>query len=165
MDHVSPSDAATETAVLLQVTIIARRYARKFLGAQAAEDLAQDVVLQCLKEMRAGRWVIRHSLAAYVGYLVRWRRDDFHCRRKRRMARDAEHLRERTESTHVWMSPDLALEERELDEFHEQTLASLPDGCRRAYVMVREDGEPYQVVAERLGVSRAAVCFHVVAAQ
>jgi DNA-directed RNA polymerase specialized sigma24 family protein len=63
------------------------------------------------------------------------------------------------------MAPDLAFEERELEDFHERTLVSLPDTCRRAFSMVRDADAPYDVVAEALGVSRSAVHAHVVTAQ
>jgi DNA-directed RNA polymerase specialized sigma24 family protein len=63
------------------------------------------------------------------------------------------------------MSPELGIAEQELASLHASTLASLPDGCRHSYVMVRDDGTSYQTAAEELGVSRAAVCAHVVAAQ
>jgi hypothetical protein len=62
------------------------------------------------------------------------------------------------------MSPEAALEERELAELHKETLASLPRQCRRIYIMVREDRISYDRVAARLGLTRSAVSWHIVAA-
>jgi RNA polymerase sigma-70 factor (ECF subfamily) len=165
MDTVSPHDASTEASLLTQVSTLARQFARQLISASAADDLAQDVVVECLTRMRAGRWRVDVSLSAFVHALVRRRRADFLRQRQRRTSREAEHVRELTESTHAWMSPELTLEAQELERFHEQTLASLPSRCRQSYVMVREQQAAYQVVATELGISRAAVCLHVVAAQ
>ena len=35
------------------------------------------------------------------------------------------------ESHHTWMSPELAYEQHELTELHEQVLGRLPELCRR----------------------------------
>lgn len=164
MDPASPA-ACSEAQLLMDVATLARRFAGKYMCTHDAEDLAQDVVLECLIRMRAGKWKPIISLGAFVRAMVWRRRTDSLRQRERRTSRDAEHARALTESVHTWMSPEHALEERELLSFHEQTLTSLPRSCRRAYVMVREEEAPYQLVADRLGVSRATVCAHVVAAQ
>jgi DNA-directed RNA polymerase specialized sigma24 family protein len=63
------------------------------------------------------------------------------------------------------MAPDLATEDRDLNEFLVEAVASLPDACRASYVMVREGNASYATVAKRLGVSRSAVTANVVRAQ
>jgi DNA-directed RNA polymerase specialized sigma24 family protein len=63
------------------------------------------------------------------------------------------------------MSPELACEERELTEFHEQALGRLPALCRRTDLMVREDEETDQRAALRFGVPLATIGAHVVSAQ
>jgi DNA-directed RNA polymerase specialized sigma24 family protein len=84
---------------------------------------------------------------------------------RRRAAREAEHGRELAESSHAWMSPELTLEERELEALHDEIMADIPQACLRAYVMVRGDDAPYEAVAARLGVSREAVSSNVRRAQ
>jgi RNA polymerase sigma factor (sigma-70 family) len=165
MDTVPSPDESTEEQVLTEISTIARRYARRIADPDGADDLAQEVMLHCLLRMRTGRWRIDVSLRAFVRAMVRKRRDMSYRLNQRRARRDAEHARERAESIHVWMSPDLIIQQRELDHFHAITLASLPTICRRTYMMVREQEVSYQVVADRMGRSRASVCSHVVAAQ
>ena len=63
------------------------------------------------------------------------------------------------------MSPETLLDDAEMSAFHRRTLSGLPESCRRAYLMVREEQATYEHVAEALAVSRNAVCYAVVAAQ
>jgi RNA polymerase sigma factor (sigma-70 family) len=165
MHHAFATDASTDPRLLKDIIRRARRHATKLVSADAADDIAQDVVLDCLTRMRDGQWRTRQSLPALVRKMVQRRLTDHRRGQESRLAHEAEHVRERTESIHAWMSPELALQERELERFHEQALAKLPRTCRMAYVMVREEGTPYSVVADRLGVSRAAVNACVVRAQ
>jgi RNA polymerase sigma factor (sigma-70 family) len=161
----SPIDASTEARILTEVFTLARRHAGKLMSGAAADDLAQDVVLECLTRMRAGKWRVPRSLAALVRKMAKRRRADVRLHRKRRASRQGEYARELAERTHAWMSPDVALHDRELERFYAQAVAKLPRTCRRAYVMVREEDTPYSAVADRLGVSRAAVNACVVRAQ
>jgi RNA polymerase sigma factor (sigma-70 family) len=165
MHLASSTDASTEARILTEVFTLARRHAGKLMSGAAADDLAQDVVLECLTRMRGGKWRVPRSLAALVRSMAKRRRADLRLQHKRRASRQGEYAGELAESTHAWMSPDLALRERELERFHEQALAKLPRTCRMAYIMVREEDTPYSVVADRLGVSRAAVNACVVRAQ
>lgn len=165
MDLVSPPDASTEARILAEVTAIARRQACAIMDLHTAEDLAQDIAFECMLQMRAGRWRIEHSLAAYVRAMVRRRRIDALRQRKSRTSRERQHALERGHAEHAWMSPALSLASQELERFHERTLATLTPRCRRAYVMVREGRATYLTVARRLGISRSAVCSHVVTAQ
>jgi len=63
------------------------------------------------------------------------------------------------------MSPEEITEECVLGDLYDRTVAELPEGCRRAYVMVRERAGSYKSVAKALGVSPSAVSRHVVKAQ
>ena len=116
--------------------------------------------------MRQGRLIVREGfIAALVRQVIRRRAVDL----LRGAQREAEHVAayaaDEDHPSPAWMSPELTLEERELADFHERTLVSLPDTCRRAFSMVRQDDASYDVVAETLGVSRSAVHAHVVTAQ
>jgi RNA polymerase sigma factor (sigma-70 family) len=156
-------DSWDDDAIVIDIARIAERRAREIVGEQRARDLAHDVVLECLVKLRAGTWKVAvSSLQAFVCRMVRRRAIDAVRRSQRSDVRNGEHARERREGAHAWMSPELAMEERELLELHGRTLASLPSGCRRAYVMVREEEATYEAAAERLGLSPATVNVHVV---
>lgn len=163
----SPSaDPVNIEQILVTVTRLARRFARRLVRREDVDDIAQETVLECLIKLRNGYWVPEESaLPVFVRHMV-WRRSVDRLRRaQRRDVREREHHREVQESVHAWMSPSLAQESRELDALHEQAVAELPEACRRAYVMVRDEDLSYDVVATRLGVTRRAVAGHVVRAQ
>ena len=63
------------------------------------------------------------------------------------------------------MSPELTLEERELEALHDEIMAEIPQACLKAYAMVRGDDAEYKAVAAQLGVSREAVSSNVRRAQ
>lgn len=167
----------TEARPRIRKRLLARiaRYARRYAKCLAiiadieeegvVDDIAHDIALQCLIQMRAGQWVGPTSLGAYVRTAVRKRIVDHLRRGYHREDREAEHLRELTESTHAWMEPELVMEERELSEFHAAVLASLPAMCRTTYLLIREADVSYAEAAARLGVTVSAVTANVVRAQ
>jgi RNA polymerase sigma factor (sigma-70 family) len=166
MDKRPPTNVPGEEAFLIAVSAVARPYARLLTSRDDAFDIAQDVVLDCLTNLCDGGCPF--DVMANVGLiktmvlrrlLMLLRAND------RRATRDAQHELERTDSTHIWMQPDLGVEAQELEDVLEKTIASLPRMCRRVYVMVRDDGASYQIVANVLGVSRASVNAHMVSAQ
>ena len=166
MDTPSLTEASREAAYFGEVSTLARRYARRLLVLDDADDFAHDIVFECLASLRSGKMpIITTGLAGFVRTMVLRRLINASRANQRRECREAEYARELTEHTHVWMSPDLAVEEGEFEHFLETTLASLPPMCRRVYAMVREDDTSYQAVANVLGVSRAAVCASVVLAR
>jgi RNA polymerase sigma factor (sigma-70 family) len=161
----SAADAATER-VLLEVAQLARRFAKGVVRREDVEDVAQEVVLECLIKLRNGYWVPGEtSTASLVRNMIHRRGVDRLRRAQRRDEREADHCRDLRESVHAWMSPAVAMEERELNALHDRALAELPPLCRRAYVLVREEGLSYSEVARRLGVTRHAVTSHVTRAQ
>jgi RNA polymerase sigma factor (sigma-70 family) len=158
--------------LLARIARYARRYAWCLAIIAGVEeegfvgDIAHDVTLDCLVKIRTGLWGDGpRSLKAYVRTAVRLRLVDYLRRGYHREERDAEHLRELSENTHAWMEPDVAIEERELSEFHAATLASLPAICRTTYLLVRDGGVSYAEVAVQLGITRSAVTANVVRAQ
>lgn len=159
------STDAAHDALLVEIAALARRIARRVVRTDP-DDVAQDVVLECLMKMRAGEWTAdRASLSGLVRRMVRGRAVDSVRRQRRREERETEHGRVVSESPHAWMSPELTNEAQELTELHQQALAKIPEVCRRVYVMVREERATYEEVAARLGLSRDAVTSHVVRAQ
>jgi RNA polymerase sigma-70 factor (ECF subfamily) len=152
-------------ALLVEITRLAKQFARELAGRRGADDLAQDVMLECLTAIRAGRWRRDVALPAIVSNLVRRRAIDGLRSRQRAEKREAEFGRQLLESGHVWMTPDGELEERELEEMRERALSSLPPACRRAYLLVRDQGMSYEEAARMLGVSRSGISAFVVKAQ
>jgi RNA polymerase sigma factor (sigma-70 family) len=162
MDNLQHTEASDEGALLIEVFTIARQFARRRFPNDVAEDVAQDIVLECLVTVRAGKCGIKVSLLpGFVRHLVRLRSCDVLRRNHRRANTDEYYARALADTQHVWMSPEMTIDVEELEDFRVRTLASLPCACRRAYLMVREDEESYRAVAEQLGVSRAAVSWHV----
>lgn len=160
-----PTEAAHEEAFLIEVSTLARRFAGLLVKYDAAEDLAQDIVLEFLVILRSGKCGTNTTLLhGWIWRTVRRRTIDAQRTRRLRASRNAELTRELQEATHAWMAPDVAIEEDELVIFHARTLASLSYECRRAYVMVREEEASYRAVATQMGVSRAIVHNHVAAA-
>ena len=166
MDPVAPSRESPDEAFLLELSTLATRHARKLMTRDAAADLAQDLVLDHLIKLRAGvRFDGITSLDAYVRNMVRRRWLNALRANKRAARREAEHASEMLESPRAWMSPERALEQRELAALLAQTLASLPHVCRRAFTMVSDAKTTYEVTATLLGVSPGVVNRHVIFAK
>ena len=166
MDNSLPRRIPPQERLLIRIADLAWREAFHRGGPEFAEDLAQDVVLECLVKVRTRRGRLTgRTLKGFVRQVVRRRWLDSLRLARRRATREEEHAREATGGPRLWMSPELKLVDAELTHFHESTLASLPSGCRRSYLMVREEDASYQLTADLLGVSRATVNAHVVAAQ
>lgn len=166
MDATTAPTAISEADLFSQVAAIARRIASRVSPRDSVDDVVQDVVLHCLTEHRAGRWTFDPvRLPGLVKMLVFVHTTHQAQRTQRRSERDAVHVSDVRASDHVWMLPDLRIVQQELDELCAQVLDALPPACRRAYTLVREEELTYDEAAARLGVSRAAICFHVVTAQ
>ena len=84
---------------------------------------------------------------------------------RRAAERDAQYLRERTESIHTWMDPEAQWIERECDALYAKTLAALPEACRATFIAVREDELSYAEAATKLGISVKMVGKHISHAQ
>lgn len=170
--HVDDADDSGYTeqeieTLLVEITRLARQFARKLSRRRrGADDLVEDVVLECLTAIRAGRWRRNAArLPAIVSNLVRRRAIDGLRSRQRAEKREAEFARELFEGSRAWMRPDAELEERELADVRKQALASLPPACRQAFLLVRDDGLSYDDAARMLGVSRSGISAFVVKAQ
>jgi DNA-directed RNA polymerase specialized sigma24 family protein len=144
MEFILPPGSTNEEACLITISTIARRYARKRVPLDVAEELTQDVILECLVHLRAGRrWTDTTSLTAYVRKMVRRRANDSR-RYERRRSRNA-----------TGRLQDLTIEGLELLSFHARSLARLSNSCRRACRMVREDKASY-VAVDVLALRRRA---------
>jgi RNA polymerase sigma factor (sigma-70 family) len=157
---------AAQNELLMEIAQLAQRFARELVARDLADDVAQDVVLECLVKLREHSWTAdTSSIPGLIRSMVRRRSIDCLRRTQRREGRDPEHAGDLLDGVRPWMSPEAASDERELTDLYEETLASLPGKCRRIYRMVREERITYELVAARLGLSRSAVSWHIVAAQ
>jgi RNA polymerase sigma factor (sigma-70 family) len=163
--HHHPTCEETHERLLITIAALARKRARALLSTDMADDVAQDVVLECLLKVREGDSIDEKLLGGLVRQMVRRRVSDLYRGALRSGERNARHVRAQMAEVHAWMHPDLALEEGQLDEMRTSILDGLPTGCRRAFVMVREEELAYSAVASKLGVTRSAVHCHVVEAQ
>lgn len=159
--------ATAEDELFTAVSALAHEYAATTApDADVAADVAQDVIIECLKYHRAGTLrTDRVWLAAFIRRRVDLRLIDTRRSWWRRAATHSEHLHDRTASSHAWMHPAIDVETKELESLYLRTMKRLPIACLRAYVMVRVEGISYQATAARLAVTRAAINLHVVSAQ
>lgn len=167
MDTHSPYRLSREDRFLNDLSTYARREARRrWLGTDETDDLAQEIVMECLANLRAGKdIVVTIGVESFARTMVKRRIVDTKRADSRRTARDSEFERERTEREHTWMSPEQTLDFTELEACIARTIASLPRRCRRVYEMLQENDATYGRVARALGISRTAVCAHVVTAR
>ena len=158
--------ADSEAELLTEVSTLARRTARRIVGADAAGDIAQDIVLELLVRIREGAESIDLArLPGLVCEMARCRAKDQLRRERRRERPNGDFMKELTDSTHSWMHPDAAVDEAELAAFRESSLAKLPEQCRVAYLLVREEGLSYAEAGTRLGMSTRSVHAQVARAQ
>jgi RNA polymerase sigma factor (sigma-70 family) len=153
----------TEEELLGEIRTLARGIAGRIVRSRdRADDIAQDVVLDCLASLRDGTWhVTARTLEAHVACLVMRRRVDMRLRRRRAATRDWRHLRELEATTYTWMEPDHEVEAEELAAIYKATLERLPLLTRRAFQMVREAGDSYTATAKALGTTPKAVAMHI----
>jgi len=164
-----PLDDDRVEQILIQVARLARTFAAEAMWRERkenAEDVADEIVLECLVAMREGRWDVRDDgLGGFIRTIVERRASDFRRGRQRRGTRERAHTRELEKGARAWMSPELGYEEKELRALQDRVLALIPVVCRRAYLMVRDAQMSYEDVAVHMGVSRSAVTSYVVRAQ
>lgn len=158
--------ADTEADLLLEMSALARRTAKRIVGADAARDIAQDIVLELLVRIREQPASIDPvRLPGLVCEMARGRARDQLRRERRRERPNGDFMKELTDSTHSWMHPDAAVEEAELSALRESSLAKLPERCRAAYLLVREEELSYAEAGTRLGMSTRSVHAQVARAQ
>src|SRR5258705_1483177 len=140
-----PRDSSAEARLLSKISALALRSARRVLRRKdedldAAHDLAQQVVLDCLVRLRTGRWRVHTSLDALVAAMV-WRKHAWGMRgEQHRAERGAQYLDEREAQTPMWMDPEAIVEERENETLYRRALSELPARCREAFLLVRDEG-------------------------
>ncbi len=167
MDGLDLNLEADQNTLILEIHGLAHRYARRRLVERAdAEDVGQDVVLHCLRRLREGTWRLGdRSLKAHVSCLVNRRITVLGLRRRRWELRDMEYLRDLEASVREWMDPEAGLAAPALETVYDVTMAKLPQVRREVFELVRGENLSYETVAQRLGVTVAALKKHVLRAQ
>ena len=95
MKRISSRPALTGDPLVIEIGRVARRFESKRVPADVADDIAQDLVLECLTKIRAGKWTVRHAdLESFVRGVVRRRVLDWLRRCARADERNAQHARE-----------------------------------------------------------------------
>ena len=159
----SPSDA-----FVIKVATLARQTAHVLLllhHPADADDIAQDVTLDCLMALQSGRMdIITTDVAAFVWTMVIRRTLNVARAADRRDTRATACVRDGDEMP-IWMSPEAQVECAEIEAFVALTVAALPPMCRRVYQMVREHNASYATIALTLGISRHTVSEHLTTAQ
>lgn len=156
--HTDPaSDSFDEGHLLGQISKLPVRLAQRLISADEAEDIAQLVVLQCLSEMRAGRWRVDRSLEALVRAMVKSRHVRVRRAAKRRIQREEQYVADRLACPPVWMDPARMLEVLGDERLRERAMTELSEEYRAAFALVREEGASLTEAAVRLGVSRGIV--------
>lgn len=85
--HHQPTCGETHERLLITIAALARTRARALLSPDQADDIAQDVVLECLLKLREGSVIDQRSLGGLVRQMVRRRVSDLHRRTLRRAER------------------------------------------------------------------------------
>jgi RNA polymerase sigma factor (sigma-70 family) len=154
VDCVLPATTEQEQAFSTRYQMLFPRlldYARRFLSREAAEDAVQEAMTDT--------W-IRKPLIAMEGPSIAYffgavknqirlqRRRDY---RERIVLGD--YLYEWAHRTARRSAPDVALEEAELAGIIEANVALMPERCRSAWALVRENEFPYAQAAEWLEIT------------
>ena len=147
-----------QDALLLAIYFMAPPFVYGQVPRQDIEDVVHDIALDWLIKLRTGCWAPSpENFQAFVRELVRNHVIDRRRKRIRRKDHDGEHLRSRTVTTPTWVSPDRSDDEDVNASLARSLIDKLPEQCRTAHVLIREDGWSYQDTAALLGVSVQSV--------
>lgn len=150
-----------EESFLAEVTRIARSCARILIVAEEEDDLVQDVVLECLMNLRSAKPVVPLMLESYVMTMMKRRATNALRSTQRRDARALEFTYDRENAMPAWMSPDQCNTEEDYEQIIDTIVASLSPRRREVFTLIRDEHASYKTVATTLGISRAAVSNHV----
>jgi RNA polymerase sigma-70 factor (ECF subfamily) len=137
---------------------VARKALRGTLARPDAHDVAQEIVMEYLEQIRAGNWQEpKIAFRSAVRARARDRAIDRLREWKQRATREHSYMLAHAANIPGWMHPELALEEKTLMPRFERALGRLSPRCLSALLLVREEGLSYGETALRLGITRAAV--------
>lgn len=165
MDIDERSISCEEARTVAQVRDLAFRYALRKTDYDTADDIAQEVAIDCLLRLRRNQWRVAKSKKALVASMTRNKLSTLKEKKKHRKEREEQFMAERSARCPEWMDPARRFEEREEVLIRARALEELPKKCRSAYLLVREDGVTRREVARRLGISFGLVVNHVARAE
>jgi RNA polymerase sigma factor (sigma-70 family) len=144
--------------VLERVYRIARMAMRATLSSSDAHEVAQEIVMEYLEQIRAGDYKRpKIGLDAAVRKRAANRAIDHLREAKRRAEREELCGDECLSSGGFWMNPEMSLEADRLTTRFDRALGQLPPAYVCALLMVREEALSYAAAGLRLGITRAGV--------
>jgi RNA polymerase sigma factor (sigma-70 family) len=161
-DQIEKQRGAPEEKIA-QVAAIAYETLARRLDLPDAMDVAQDIALESLMQIRSGGWttptigLVRHRALARAVDLLR--------EEKRRRVREQKHGAAYYARTPTWADPYKTFEERRMMSCFEHAFEQLTPACGRVFLMIRGESMSYGEVAAKLRISRSAVCALMVRAQ
>jgi RNA polymerase sigma-70 factor (ECF subfamily) len=105
------------------------------------------------------------SQEALVASMTRHKLLTLKVKKKNRKEREEQFMAERSARCPEWMNPARGCEQREEELIRAQALEELPENCRSAFLLVRDEGATRREVARRLGISFGLVVNHVARAE
>ena len=151
-----PTTAQTD-ALVIQVSTVGRQAARRPLilhNLADADDIAQDVTLDCLAGFRSGKQeIITTDVARFVWTLPIRRALNVARAADRRDTRATASIQDEGE-VRAWMSHGAMVEYAELEALAALAVAALPLMCRRVFLVVGDDDTSYAAIALTLSITR-----------
>jgi DNA-directed RNA polymerase specialized sigma24 family protein len=149
-------------AKLAEIRRTAQSLAAKMLGADDAEDIAQEIVIWAWEKLRAEPGSIDFSrpLTPVVFSWVGTRVLGVHAIPDARLARSVVYTDHRRNDIALHQDPIAALAGRELGRVVSESLRTMPAARREVYVAIHDRGESYADIALARGISTETVHAH-----
>lgn len=150
-------EAELQQDLVREISELALEFARQFTTPEEEEDLAHDVVLECLRMIEEGRWPRAvKALPGLINRIVARRARDRRARRRSAARRDADHRRDLYRRANVRLTPHMEAEEAEVIAACEAALGHVSRAGRAIYRAVRVQGYSIRAAAKQLKLTRAA---------
>lgn len=161
MDNTSvaaQSETERQDALITEIAPLARELAMQYARRRPWEDLAQDVMLECVEQIRAGKWPSHlASLPAYINTIV-GRRASNRGRNDRCAAGGRKkYMAAVVASERAWMLPSVDQEQRDVAEAVRDALMHMNVRCLIVYNAIRDQMMSIEDTAAAFGMSRNSV--------
>ncbi len=153
-------EADRQDALIVEIAALAGQFATQFARSDEADDVAEEVVLECLELIRGNAWPAVKSLPSFVNRIVARRVFDHAEREQNSVDRDAEYGPALHPSNFGRLSPLEELEAAEVMAACREALAHVRPAAAAVYVAVRDQGMSTSEAAEALALSANAVRAH-----
>ena len=165
MDTDERSLSCEEARTVDRVRELALRYALRKPDYDTADDIAQEVAIDCALRLRRNRWRVAKSERALVESMTRNKLSTLKVKKKNRREREEQFMAERSACCPEWMNPARGWEQQEEELIRSQALEELPLKCRSAFLLVRDGGVSRREAGRKVGVSFGLVVNHVARAE